>query len=204
MSPLIETELETVTTVNVPRTAFGRQFTQREPDSITDEDGDLLYALVRMRKPNFVVETGTGHAIATKRLAEALKANGLREQSLERFGMPIYQPHVLSCDTDLDYVVEAQKLSRSLPIEVWHCPGLYLLDRIQDQPEFIFIDAGDSENRLSELKFIVEHKRLAKQGILVIHDAVNPKYAEVIDYAIQRFRYLLFDGLQGLGVFQAT
>ena len=43
---------------------------------VTDEVGDLLYALVRMTKPKVCIETGTHIGDSAERIGRALQANG--------------------------------------------------------------------------------------------------------------------------------
>ncbi len=52
---------------------FDGEFTQM---SCTLEDCEFLYALVRLMKPQTVLELGTGYGVSARFIAEALKANG--------------------------------------------------------------------------------------------------------------------------------
>lgn len=180
----------TTTHINPARTKHGDRFTQLEPDSITLEEGDLLYALVRMRKPRLAVETGTGHAFATRRIGEALKANG--------------DGFLLSCDTEPEYTAEAAKKVEGLPVDIRCTTGLKTLQSFDgQQAEFIFIDAGSALNRMEELRLIVENHILASGGTLVIHDAGNPNYKRLLEYMeYQAWPSMIFESLAGIAVFQ--
>lgn len=180
----------TTSHINPARTEFGEQFTQREPDSITVEEGDLLYGLVRMRKPRLAIETGTGHAIATKRIGQALRAN--------RHGF------LISCDTQPEYVQAALDNVRHLPVDVRCTSGLKTLESFDGQKaQFILIDAGDVTNRLEEVATIIERGILDLDGLLVLHDASNPKYKCVPEYVRKRgWPGMVLDSLAGIAVFK--
>ncbi len=129
--------MQTSTHINPSLTELGKKFTQTEVDSVTVEEGDLLYALVRMRKPHLAVETGTGHAISTKRIGEALRDNG--------------EGFLLSCDTDPEYVRDAKMAMKGFPVDIRCTTGLQTLSNFDSQQaEFIFIDSGPAERRQEE------------------------------------------------------
>lgn len=182
--------LET-THINPALTELGDKFTQCEPDSITIEEGDLLYVLARMRKPMLAIETGTGHAVSTKRIGEALRDNK--------------RGYLLSCDTDPDYVGEARTKTASLPVDVRCSVGMVTLSSFgpTQQSEFIFIDAGNVLNRLQEIQFIVSKDLMAPKGLLIVHDAINKAYCQLPEYLKkQGWAGLVFESLAGIAVFQ--
>jgi predicted O-methyltransferase YrrM len=183
--------VKTISHINQPLTELGYKFTQREVDSISDEEGDLLYALVRMTKPQLAIETGTGHAIATRRIGEALKANG--------------EGFLISCDTEPEYCAEALKNTKGLPVDIRCTSGLATLSTFDAllTAGFIFIDAGDALNRLRELEMVIGRNLLASKGTLVIHDALNKNYKQLMDYMdSQRWDKLVFESLAGISVFR--
>lgn len=176
--------------INPALTKFGDQFTQREPDSITVEESDLLYGLVRMCKPHLALETGTGHAIATKRIGQALRAN--------RKGF------LISCDTDPDYAQSAIDSVRKLPVDIRCTTGLRTLESFSGvKLQFALIDAGSVTNRMEEVATIVEREILEHGGLLVLHDAGNPKYRVLPDYVRKRgWPGMVLESLAGMGVFK--
>lgn len=177
----------TTSHINPARTEFGDQFTQREPDSITVEEGDLLYGLVRMCKPRLAIETGTGHAIATKRIGQALRAN--------RHGF------LISCDTEPEYVEAARKNTKQLPVDIRCTSGLKTLESFDGQKaQFILVDAGDAANRLKEIELIIEKGILSPGGIIVLHDALNPKYKSILEYTRSAFDWTIFESLAGIAI----
>lgn len=192
MKSALETveKVREVSHINPAHSPFGEQFTQLEPDAMTAEDCDLVYALVRMRKPQLVIETGTGSGIATKRIAQAIAANG--------------KGCLISCDTDRESVENAQRSVPKLYCNVCESTGMFLLRRIAHRkPEVILVDAGNAENRLEELRYIVEHDVLAGKGLVILHDAVNPKYRRLPEYLqLLGWPGFVLDGLQGIAVFQ--
>jgi predicted O-methyltransferase YrrM len=173
--------------INPALTELGDKFTQLEPDSITVEEGDLLYALVRMKKPGLAIETGTGHGCSTRRIAEALAENGS--------GL------LISCDTYSEYVDDARLSIPSMFVEIRRCTGIEVL--AHEKPDFILVDAGDVGNRMEELKLIMERDILSKNGLLVIHDAINGKYKQLIAFVEEQgWPGLVFESLAGIAVFQ--
>jgi predicted O-methyltransferase YrrM len=181
--------LLTTTHINKSLTEVGDRMTQIEPDSVTAEEAELLYALVRMRKPELVIETGTGHLQATIPMTKALRMNGT--------GL------LLTCDTDADYALEAQIRHPSIFCRITHGTGLELLKSLDRKADFIFVDAGNADNRMEEVRYIVENDVLAPKGILVIHDTINPKYRKLEEYVrAQGWQGLSLDSIGGIGFFQ--
>jgi predicted O-methyltransferase YrrM len=175
--------------INPSVTELGEKFTQLEPDSITVEEGELIYAIVRMRKPGLAIETGTGHGQATRKIVEAMQVNGCGR--------------LISCDTDEEYVIDAQLELPSIFVKVVKSTGLHVLSGLSEKPEFILVDAGNLDNRLAELKLIIENGLLAPKGTLVIHDAANKDYKRLVQY-VQSYSWpgMVFDSLAGIAVFQ--
>lgn len=183
--------MQTTTHINPSLTPLGDEFTQLEPDSITLEEGDLLYALVRLRKPHICIETGTGHAFGTRRIAEALVKNG------KLFVL-------ISCDTEPEYVANASRLFMGRPVDIRCTTGLTTLESLCGlKADFIFVDAGNAENRMKELKLIIERDLLSEHGTLVIHDTHKETYKPLVEYVKRHgWDYMIFDTLAGIAVFQ--
>jgi predicted O-methyltransferase YrrM len=182
--------------INPALTEFGKKFRQTELDSITLEEQDFVYSLVRMRKPKLVIETGTGHAQGTRAIALALVAE--------------HEGHLVTCDIDPFFIEGVRaRLLEYIPtsiVDAFCAPGLLILilqSLDTEKPEFIFIDAGDAENRLREIEFIVKKDLLAPKGLLVIHDAINKGYKRLPEYMqAQGWPGLIFESLAGIAVFQ--
>lgn|SRR5574337_283553 len=191
--PEIAEPLSITTHINPSITLLGEKFTQLEPDSITLEEGDLLYALVRMRKPKLTIETGTGWGMATRHICKAIARNG-------------GEGRFISCDTDSECVGSARRLIRwPTFLEVRQCTGLDLLRSLKEKPEFIFVDAGNAENRFREVTQILHQDLLAPRGILVIHDALNGKHKDLIKRMIRispQWPGVVMESLAGIAIFQ--
>lgn len=112
------------------------------------EVAEYLYALVRLTKPELVVESGTGSGYAAYALAAGLQRNGRGE-------LLTYEP--------LDsYQQIARQRLEGLPAQV--LPG-YACDVCDRQPDLLFIDSWGGE-RQRDLDFW-----LPKQRRVVVHDA---------------------------------
>lgn len=173
---------------NKPVTKFGEQFTQSRRDAITQEEGDLLYALVRMRKPERVVETGTGYGTAAKRIAEALVKN--------RKGV------LFTCEQKPAIAAEAKAVLHNMPVVIEISTGMELLSGISSA-DFMFIDSGDPKERMRELEYVLKRDLVTPCGTLVLHDAVNHDYRQLV----KRVRAagwpgLTFQAVAGIAVFQ--
>jgi predicted O-methyltransferase YrrM len=112
------------------------------------EVAEYLYGLVRMLKPELVVESGTGSGYAAFALATALQANGHgRLVTYEPLGS--YQQ------------IAAARLA-GLPAEV--LPG-YACDVCHLEPDLLFIDSWGGERQRD-----LDHW-LPKQHRVLVHDA---------------------------------
>jgi predicted O-methyltransferase YrrM len=141
-----------------PVCQVGHEHTQPMPESISTEEGDLLYALVRMTKPRVCAETGAGRAISTVRIGLALRNNEV--------GM------LYSCDTNPDLVEIACEMLRDLPVFIGCMRGIDLL-RQEKEWDFIFVDSGWPAERADEINYICTEKALKPGGLLVVHDVLN-------------------------------
>lgn len=124
----------------------------------TLEDCEFLYALVRVARPQVVLELGTGYGTAARFIAEALLRNGAGylwtvEQKAE-FGaasMPL-----------LDDFLEEQVLLRTAP-------------PLPDKPDLVFVDSG-YEYRAADIR---EWLTNGYRGPVVVHDSERayPEFA---------------------------
>ncbi len=131
--------------------------THRFPDpyaqmAITLEEGDFLYALVRMLKPARVLELGTGHGVSAKFIAGALAANGYGD--------------LLTVEPDAELRKAARAmLAGSLRAEVVEDPSE---DPSAGDFELVFVDSG-YQRRADDIVFWLTE---APSGpIVVVHDA---------------------------------
>ena len=114
------------------------------------ELGDVLYGLIRMCKPDLVVETGTYKGDTTKRLVEAVLIN--------------QKGRVVTCDTEIHPV---PLYSDGVTLQFKHCSSLELPEL--READLVFSDSGYSEE---DMFLRAAEYRLCKTGcIFVAHDA---------------------------------
>lgn len=159
---------------------------------VCDEVGDLLYGLVRMVKPERVVETGAHVGDSAIRIAQALQANG--------------HGHLYTCDTDPAMVERTKLRLHSLPATVHHSSGQELIAAFcrpdTTRAEFYFIDSGDTNVRLQELDMLTDDT-VPPMGIVAWHDAcvgyddLYNKFSFSHDWP-----HLILPSIVGIAVFQ--
>lgn len=118
--------------------------------AVTLEDGDFLYALVRVTKPNLVVESGSGNGISGTFIATALQDNGHGR-------LVTYEPNPT-------FAYEAQQALAGLPAEVREGDSR---QHATNEPDLVYIDsqAGIREPEM-------EHwLTCGYAGLVVVHDA---------------------------------
>ncbi len=124
---------------------FGGRFNAM---SVTLEDAEFLYALVRLTKPRRVLELGTGYGISATFIAEALQANG----------------------TGLLLTVEPNKEIREA---AWGLFGTLPVSAAAKEPaddigwDIVFIDSGYQTRAADIERWLTNGYR----GLIVIHDA---------------------------------
>ncbi len=124
---------------------FGGRFNAM---SITLEDAEFLYALVRLTKPARVLELGTGYGISATFIAEALQANG----------------------SGLLLTVEPNKEIREA---AWFMFGALPVSSVSDAPaddigwDIVFIDSGYATRQADIERWLTN----GYNGLIVIHDA---------------------------------
>lgn len=154
---------------------------------VEPEVGDMLYALIRMTKPQIAIETGTYVADSSVRLAEGVQANG--------FG------HFHTCDTDPKD--EAKQRLSVFPSTTFHYPkrGIDLLAEFPIM-DFVFIDSGQPKEREEELMTLGEHN-ISPLGIVCWHDACFSYENMYNAFAPARdWPHIIFSSNIGLAVFQ--
>lgn len=107
---------------------------------------DLLYALVRLLKPEVVIEGGCHKGLSAYALGRALKDNG--------------HGYCVTCDIKEEFVIETAKICDGLPVHIKHCSASELPVVMAD---FLFLDS-DYENRIAMIG------RMKPGAIAVIHD----------------------------------
>lgn len=127
-------------------------------------EGAILYGLVRLLKPQRVLELGTGHGCSTTHLAEALKANG---------GGKVY-----AVDNSGDATAPG-RIGNGIPDELRPYIQIedawiedYLTQEEQMSFDLIFEDGIHSENQVQAV-WADSYHILAPGGMIVSHDALH-------------------------------
>jgi predicted O-methyltransferase YrrM len=181
----------------LPKCAKAELFHKRDDslEGVTDEVGDLLYALVRMTKPKVCIETGTHIGDSAEKIGRALQANG--------------SGYLLTCDISDVWVASASERLKDLPVRVIKASGNEILRNRPDTPDgkrdlmdFVFIDSGTAQERCDELMLLNE-SNIAPLGIVAWHDACVG-YPNMYDaFAPARdWPHLVFPSIVGIAVFQ--
>lgn len=123
--------------------------------SMTREDAEFLYALIRMAKPELIVETGTGLGVSARFMGEALKDNG--------HGL------LLTYESKREYADQARPLLEGLPVEQIVGPCPLTLDA-----DIVHIDSVAGQ-RAQEIKAWLTS---TFKGLVVVHDS-HRRYPEL-------------------------
>ena len=181
----------------LPQCSKAGSFHKRDDSlsGVTDEVGDLLYALVRMTKPKVCIETGTHIGDSAERIGRALQANGTG--------------YLLTCDVNDVWVNSASERLRDLPVRVIKAAGRDIIANRTDTPstnrdpfEFVFIDSGEEKERIEEL-MMLDESNVAPLGIVAWHDACvgYPNMYEQFS-AARNWPHLIFPSIVGIAVWQ--
>ena len=142
-------------------------WTARDEQSSEDEVNDFLYALVRLIKPQFIVETGCYLGDGTIAMAKALQKNGVG-------GM-------ITCDVIEERVnaVKTRILREGLEkvADVILMTGEELIRQVGSQIDFAFIDSSPlGKVRGAEIKELLKHLRPGK--MFALHDTA-PQHEQI-------------------------
>lgn len=123
---------------------------------VTLEDAEFLHSLVRVTKPERVLELGTGYGISARFIAEALANNG-------------HDGILVTVEPDVVLAANAGKLLRMngvLTVQPEDVPAF--------EPNIVFVDSG-YDRRPADIR---EWLTNGYQGLVVVHDA-NRQYPEL-------------------------
>ena len=129
---------------------YGDGYTAFDAYAITLEDGDFLYALVRVTKPRLVVESGSGHGISGRFIAQALHDNRRGE--------------LLTYESNPPCAQIARDTLRGLPATVIEgdcrsCAG---------KPDLVYIDSH-AERRRDDIRYWLTQTT----ALVCVHDATR-------------------------------
>jgi len=149
------------------------------PSGIDVEEGEFLYGLVRICKPEFVLETGTNMGISARYIALALKRNGRgRLRTIEH-------------DTTV-HRAASNKIAQSGFSDIVECVCGKVEDQtLPDRIDFAWLDT-EPLIRYGELVRIFPH--MAVRGIIAVHDLVWPDETNVFGSVPEVMRELLDTG----------
>ena len=123
------------------------------------ETGEFLAGLVRLMKPDTVVETGTADASTSLRIAQALQQNG--------------SGTLYTCDTDVEKWKAAETRLSGLPVRAFCQTGLSLIESCAPQGiDLLFIDSWWNPVRTEELLSVTD-STIKPWGIVALHDPLN-------------------------------
>jgi len=169
-----------------------KRFVLREGHGVEHEVGALLYAVVRLLKPDVCFESGLFIGDSAEWIGKALADNG--------YG------HLHTCDVDANRIEPGRMRLMSYPVTVHHCRGEELLAKLTAdgaQLDFAHVDSGSQQERKAELLSLDETK-ITPLGVVAFHDAcigyeeLYPAMAE----ARTNWPHLVFPSLIGVAIFQ--
>lgn len=144
-----------------------------------DEMREFLTALVRVLKPDLVVETGTYKGHGARALGLGAYRNGAGR--------------VVTCDTDLRHQVEARNAVAGLPVEIRYVRGIDLPELPLADLVFCDSDYGAREAEIGACKL---------GAVVVVHDTLISYDSSVARLAgvVLRHSGLCFATHRGFGV----
>jgi predicted O-methyltransferase YrrM len=122
--------------------------------SVTLEEAQLLYALVRAIRPRNVLELGTGLGLSGFFIASALKANG-------------DDGFLFTVEPNADFALAAAQLLFNLPAAVIRSANL-------GDPHLVYIDSAQSQ-RAAHIEMWLDG---SYRGLVLVHDAER-QYPEI-------------------------
>lgn len=143
------------------------------------ETGHFMYGLVRLLKPQVVIETGCHTGQTSREICSALVVN--------RTGF------LYTCDTNPDMVRDAINHTAGQPILVSNVTGEELC-RNTPSVDLAFIDS--SGDRVAECMAL----QLSPIGIVVLHDARRPMLQEIVGKT--GWQQIFVDSPRGLAILQ--
>lgn len=118
----------------------------------------FLYALVRMIKPELVMESGCNTGLTSYALGMACKDNGLGR--------------VVTCDTDEGHCTATMERTAGLPVSVKHAPALDVPELAQC--DFLYSDSSNA-SRIEEIR------RVKKGCVVVMDDTLEPSLKVAVE-----------------------
>jgi hypothetical protein len=156
---------------------YGKNWEVYDGTASEVEMGDLLYGLVRMLKPDLVVETGTYKGNSTQRMAKAVEKNGLGR--------------IVTCDP---YQNNPWFPPAWPEITFKRCESLSVEEL--KEADFVFSDSHEDVRML-------EYELVKPGCVFVIHDTDQPYHSSSPPYLgelVKKAGGLIFHAGRGFGI----
>lgn len=142
-------------------------WSSRDEQGSEDEIAEFLYGLIRLIKPQFIVETGCYLGDGTIAMAKALKKNGVGT--------------IITCDIDQKRVEYVDKRIQEEGLEqiaqVVLRDGLSLIQTCRSVIDFAFIDSSpEGKVRGAEIQELIKYLRPLK--MFALHDTA-PQHGQI-------------------------
>ena len=135
--------------------ASGSNYSAFNDGGIECETGEFLYGLIRMMKPQYVLETGTHHGVGASYMGLALKENGFGELHTFEF-------------IKENYEIAKDNIAR---LEIQDYITMCLMDVAEYVPEFKYdIVLLDTEPQTRFQEFLQMWQNVNEGGFIFIHD----------------------------------
>lgn len=165
------------------------RFVLREGHGVEHEVGAMLYAVVRLLKPDLCIETGLFIGDSAEWIGRALKENGYGE--------------LHTCDVNADMIQRGRNRLAELPVTVHHCSGKDLINAFTiGHVDFAHVDSGSQQERKEEL-LMLDEARISPLGVVAFHDACVG-YEELYEAmsSVRDWPHLIFPSIVGVAIFQ--
>jgi len=136
--------------------------------SVSEEEGRLLYSITRRVKPYIAIETGTGIGYSAIHIGQALKDNG--------------RGSLITCEADIGQFSAIEKNVKRSNLDKYihclNCKGVELAD-LYDLPcvGLVFLDSDHSYENVKK-EFEVFSNMLSSSGMIIMHDVLEKEVGE--------------------------
>lgn len=156
-----------------------KRFRSIENTSITLEDAELLYGLIRFIKPSYAIQTGTAMGISAACIASALDENATLK----------------TCDIVIAHQKEFFDGIKA-KIEFIKSDALEFINGLADGIEFAFIDDLHAEEHV-EKEITALLPKMKNDGLIVCHDTRTvPQLTMAVVAAVVKYKYARLITLQ--------
>lgn len=166
----IHVNWDTVHSLAIQNEGKNRNFGNK--GSVLVEEAFLLYSLVRLTKPKYILDAGTYIGVAAMFMAEGLRDNG--------FG------RIVSVEHNNDAYTISGRLFGQLSYSEIECHHMEIEDFVpSDKVDFLFLDT-ETADRVAQFNYLKQY--FANCCWVVFHDAGACKDLESIKYPYLHFK----------------